>query len=54
MAQRRSPGLQMTTAALISGSVFMLASGPVMLGTRRVDQQHTMTDPELEAQRAVR
>ena len=43
-------GLSMTTAALVSGSVFMLASGLVMLGTQKVDQQHTMTDAELEAQ----
>jgi MFS family permease len=46
-------GLSMTTAALVSGSVFMLASGLVMLGTRKVDQQHTMTDAELEAQQEV-
>ena len=46
-------GLSMTTAALVSGSVFMLASGLVMLGTRKVDQQHTMTDAELEAQQVA-
>ena len=43
-------GLSMTTAALVSGSVFMLASGLVMLGTRKVDQEHTLTDAQLEAQ----
>ncbi|PZH17795.1 MFS transporter [Streptomyces sp. NTH33] len=33
-------GTSMTVAALIAGSVFMLASGLVMLGTRHVDQDH--------------
>ncbi|MER6473157.1 MFS transporter [Streptomyces collinus] len=33
-------GVSMVVAALIAGSVFMLASGLVMLGTRRVDQEH--------------
>lgn len=46
-------GLSMTTAALVSGSVSMLASGLVMLGTRKVDQEHTLTDAELEAQQAA-
>ncbi|MFE9171885.1 MFS transporter [Streptomyces kebangsaanensis] len=33
-------GTSMVVAALVAGSVFMLASGLVMLGTRHVDQDH--------------
>ncbi|WP_317447237.1 MFS transporter [Streptomyces collinus] len=43
-------GVSMVVAALIAGSVFMLASGLVMLGTRRVDQEHHVAVVHLAAE----
>ncbi|MET7762827.1 MFS transporter [Streptomyces sp. NPDC005336] len=46
-------GMSMVTAALIAGSAFMLASGLVMLGTRRVDQNHESAGVHVQAQGAA-
>ncbi|MFF5029878.1 MFS transporter [Streptomyces collinus] len=43
-------GVSMVVAALVAGSVFMLASGLVMLGTRRVDQEHHVAVVHLAAE----
>jgi hypothetical protein len=48
-----SSGLSMVSAALITGSAFMLVSGLVMLGTRRVDQSESLTEADIEAREAA-
>jgi MFS family permease len=46
-------GMSMVMAALITGSAFMLASGLVMLGTRRVDQSHQPAAVQLDVEGAA-